>query len=208
MGIMDIFAQLSANNAQAGGKPEWLIVGLGNPGMTYENTRHNAGFMTIDMLAKANNADVTRMKFKAYCGDVMLGGKKCLLMKPNTYMNNSGEAVEAAMQFYKLDIDHVIVVYDDISLDVGKLRIRRKGSDGGHNGIKSIIALTGSQDFARIKVGVGKKPHKDYNLADWVLSKFRKEEMPLMEEACKHACECLELMVQGKTDAAMNKHNA
>ena len=121
---------------------------------------------------------------------------------------DSGEAVEAALQFYKLDIDRLIVVYDDISLDPGKLRIRRKGSDGGHNGIKSIIALTGSQDFARIKVGVGKKPHKDYNLADWVLSQFKKDEMPLMEEACRHACECLELMVQGKTDAAMNKFNA
>lgn len=208
MGIMDIFAQLSASSAQAGGKPQWLIVGLGNPGMTYENTRHNAGFMTLDALAKAHSTDITRMKFKAYCGDIVLGGQKCLLLKPNTFMNNSGEAVEAAMQFYKLDMDHVIVVYDDISLDVGKLRIRRKGSDGGHNGIKSIIALTGSQDFARIKVGVGKKPHKDYNLADWVLSKFTKDEMPQVEAACKNACECLELMVQGKTDAAMNKHNA
>jgi PTH1 family peptidyl-tRNA hydrolase len=208
MGIMDIFAQLSANSTQSGGKPEWLIVGLGNPGMTYENTRHNAGFMTIDALAKEKSTDVTRMKFKAYCGDAVLAGKKCLLMKPNTYMNNSGEAVAEAMQFYKLDMDHLIVVYDDISLEPGKLRIRRKGSDGGHNGIKSIIALTGSQDFARIKVGVGKKPHKDYNLADWVLSKFRKEELPQMEEACRNACACLELMVQGKTDAAMNRFNA
>lgn len=208
MGIMDIFAQLSASSAQAGGKPEWLIVGLGNPGMTYENTRHNAGFITLDKLAKDHSTDITRMKFKAYCGDIVIAGKKCLLMKPNTYMNNSGEAVTEAMQFYKLDIDHVIVVYDDISLDVGKLRIRRKGSDGGHNGIKSIIALTGSQDFARIKLGVGKKPHKDYNLADWVLSKFTKEEQPRLEEACAHACECLELMVQGKTDTAMNKYNA
>lgn len=208
MGIMEIFAQLSASSAQAGGKPEWLIVGLGNPGMTYENTRHNAGFMTIDALAKERSTDVTRMKFKAYCGDAVINGKKCLLMKPNTYMNNSGEAVEAAMQFYKLDMEHLIVVYDDISLDVGKLRIRRKGSDGGHNGIKSIIALTGSQDFARIKIGVGKKPHKDYNLADWVLSKFKADEMPPLETACKNACEALALMVNGKTDAAMNQFNA
>ncbi|MBR6617262.1 MAG: aminoacyl-tRNA hydrolase [Oscillospiraceae bacterium] len=208
MGIMDIFAQLSASSQNSGGKPQWLIVGLGNPGMTYENTRHNAGFMTIDALAKEHNIEVRNMKFKGYCGEVMLGGQKCLLLKPNTYMNNSGESVVAAMQFYKLDIDHVIVVYDDISLDPGKLRIRRKGSDGGHNGIKSIIALTGSQDFARIKVGVGKKPHKDYNLADWVLSKFKKDEMPLMEDACKNACAALELMVQDKTDAAMNKFNA
>ncbi len=208
MGIMDIFAQLSAGSANSGGKPEWLIVGLGNPGMTYENTRHNAGFMTIDALAKAHSTQVQSMKFKGYCGEVMLGAHKCLLLKPNTYMNNSGESVVAAMQFYKLGIDHVIVVYDDISLDPGKLRIRRKGSDGGHNGIKSIIALTGSQDFPRIKVGVGKKPHKDYNLADWVLSKFKKDEMPLMEEACKNACAALELMVGGGTDAAMNRFNA
>ncbi len=208
MGIMEIFAQLSAENERKGGKPQWLIVGLGNPGLVYETTRHNAGFMTIDRLAKEHSTDVTRMKFKAYCGDVVLGGQRCLLLKPNTYMNNSGEAVEAAMQFYKLDIDHVIVVYDDISLDPGKLRIRRKGSDGGHNGIKSIIALTGSQDFARIKVGVGKKPHKDYNLADWVLSKFTKAEMEQMEVSCQNACKALELMVQGKTDAAMNQFNA
>ncbi len=208
MGIMDIFAQLSASSGNAGGKPQWLIVGLGNPGMTYENTRHNAGFMTIDALAKAHNTEVRNMKFKSYCGDIVLGGQKCLLLKPNTYMNNSGEAVAAAMQFYKLDIDHVIVVYDDISLEPGKLRIRRKGSDGGHNGIKSIIALTGSQDFARIKMGVGKKPHKDYNLADWVLSKFKNDEMPLMETACKNACSALELIVSGKTDAAMNQFNA
>lgn len=208
MGIMDIFAQLSASSQNAGGKPEFLLVGLGNPGMTYENTRHNAGFMTLDALAKAHSTDIMRMKFKAYCGDVVLGGRKCLLLKPNTYMNNSGEAVVEAMQFYKLDMDHVIVIYDDISLDVGKLRIRRKGSDGGHNGIKSIIALTGSQDFARIKIGVGKKPHKDYDLAKWVLSKFTDDEMKQMETSCRNGCECLELMVAGKTDTAMNKFNA
>ncbi len=208
MGIMDIFAQLSASSQTAGGKLEFLLVGLGNPGMTYENTRHNAGFMTLDALAKAHSTDIMRMKFKAYCGDAVLGGRKCLLLKPNTYMNNSGEAVVEAMQFYKLDMDHVIVIYDDISLDVGKLRIRRKGSDGGHNGIKSIIALTGSQDFARIKIGVGKKPHKDYDLAKWVLSKFTDDEMKLMETSCKNACECLELMVNGKTDTAMNRYNA
>lgn len=208
MGIMDIFAQLSASSAPTGGKPQWLIVGLGNPGMTYENTRHNAGFMTLDALAEASHIRIDRMKFKGYCGDVTLGDQRCLLLKPNTYMNNSGEAVVEAMQFYKLDMDHVIVIYDDISLEPGKLRIRRKGSDGGHNGIKSIIALTGSQDFARIKIGVGKKPHKDYDLAKWVLSKFSEEEMKQVQAACRNACDCLELMVSGKTDAAMNKYNA
>ncbi len=208
MGIMEIFAQLSAGNTQTGGKPQWLIVGLGNPGMVYEHTRHNAGFMVMDTLAKAQNIEVNRMKFKGYCGDVTLDGQRCLLLKPNTYMNNSGEAVAEAMQFYKLDMDHLIVVYDDISLEPGKLRIRRKGSDGGHNGIKSIIALTGSQDFARIKMGVGKKPHKDYNLADWVLSKFTGAELAQMDISCRNACACLALMVNGKTDAAMNQYNA
>ena len=168
MGIMDIFAKLEQENTTGRGKPEFLIVGLGNIGMTYENTRHNAGFMAIDTLAEQEHIQVNRMKFKGYVGDVTLNGKRCLLLKPSTYMNNSGEAVVQAMQFYKIDIDHVIVIFDDISLDVGKLRIRRKGSAGGHNGIKSIIELTGSEDFARIKLGVGAKPHKNMNLADWV----------------------------------------
>lgn len=206
MGIMDIFAQLE-KNAPSGGKPEWLIVGLGNPGMVYENTRHNAGFLAIDALAEAEHTQVNRMKFKGNTGDVTLAGKRCLLLKPTTYMNNSGESVVQAMQFYKLDISHVIVVYDDISLPPGKLRIRRKGSAGGHNGIKSIIELTGSEDFLRIKLGVGAKPHPGMNLADWVLSKFKPEELKEMETSCKNAVECLRLMVNDQTDQAMNRYN-
>lgn len=206
MGIMDIFAQLEKEHTT--GKPEWLIVGLGNPGMTYENTRHNAGFMAIDALAAQEHVQVNRMKFKGYCTDMTLSGKRCLLLKPATYMNNSGESVVQAMQFYKIDIEHVIVLFDDISLAPGKLRIRRKGSAGGHNGIKSIIALTGSEDFARIKIGVGAKPHKDMNLADWVLSKFRPEEQKEMETSCANAAACLKLMISGKTDQAMNLYNA
>lgn len=207
MGIMDIFAQLE-KSSPAGGKPEFLLVGLGNPGMVYENTRHNAGFMAIDALAAAEHVQVNRMKFKGNVGEVTLAGKRCLLLKPTTYMNNSGEAVVQAMQFYKLDMAHVIVVYDDISLPPGKLRIRRKGSAGGHNGIKSIIELTGSEDFARIKLGVGAKPHKNMDLADWVLSKFRPGEQKEMEASCCAAIECLKLMVNGKTDEAMNRFNA
>lgn len=208
MGIMDIFAQLNAASPQMGGKPEFLIAGLGNPGMTYENTRHNAGFMTVDTLAQLHDFKIERLKFKAMCGDVILNGHRCLVIKPNTYMNNSGEAVVQAMQFYKLDMAHLIVVYDDISLEPGKLRIRRKGSDGGHNGIKSIIELTGSQDFLRIKLGVGKKPSREYDLADWVLSRFTKEEQAQMEVSFRNACQCLALMTDGKTDAAMNRYNA
>lgn len=207
MGIMDIFAQLE-KESKTTGKPEWIITGLGNPGLVYEKTRHNAGFMTMDYLAGQEQIQINRMKFKAYCADVTLGGKRCLILKPQTYMNNSGEAVVQAMQFYKIDINHLIVVFDDISLAVGKLRIRRKGSAGGHNGIKSIIELTGSEDFTRIKLGVGQKPNKEMNLADWVLSKFREQELEKMQESCANAYECLKLIVNDETDKAMNLYNA
>ena len=207
MSIMDIFAQLEQSRP-AGGKPEWLIVGLGNPGMQYENTRHNAGFMALDYAAAQTDVKLDRMKFKGYVADAGIGGKRCLLLKPQTYMNNSGEAVVAAMQFYKLDIEHVIVVFDDISLAPGKLRIRRKGSAGGHNGIKSIIELTGSEEFPRIKLGVGARPNKNMDLADWVLSKFRPNELEKMKESTANAYECLKLMVNDKTTEAMNQYNA
>lgn len=207
MGIMDIFAELEKNSG-AGGKPEWLIVGLGNPGMQYETTRHNAGFITIDHIAAQEHCDVKKYKFKGYIGDAAIAGKRCILLKPQTFMNNSGEAVVAAMQFYKLDLDHLIVIFDDISLEPGKLRIRRKGSAGGHNGIKSIIELTGSEDFARIKLGVGAKPHKGMNLADWVLSKFSPAELEQIQKAADDAYHCVKLMINDKTTEAMNAFNA
>lgn len=208
MGIMDIFAQLEQERSAGRGKPEWLIVGLGNPGMTYENTRHNAGFMALDALAEEEQVKIDRMKFKGYVADVTLSGKRCLLLKPQTYMNNSGEAVVQAMQFYKIDHAHLIVLFDDISLAPGKLRIRRKGSAGGHNGIKSIIELTGSDEFQRIKLGIGAKPRKEMDLADWVLSKLRPEEREAMQEACKNAAACLRLMVNDQTTEAMNQYNS
>ena len=206
MGIMDLFNQISSGTA-SGGPVEYIIVGLGNPGIQYQDTRHNAGFMAIDTIAEKYGADVKRIKFKSLCGECTMGGKKCLLMKPSTYMNNSGEAVVEAMNFYKLGIENLIVIYDDISLEPSKLRIRRKGSDGGHNGIKSIIYLTGEDTFPRIKIGVGKKPHPQYNLADWVLSNFKSDEIPRIREACQHAAEAAELMVSGKINEAMNKYN-
>ena len=208
MGIMDIFAQLEKESAAKTGKPEWLLVGLGNPGLQYENTRHNAGFLAIEALAAEEHVKIDRLRFKGYTGDVTLGDQRCLLLKPQTYMNNSGEAVVQAMQFYKIGIDHVIVLFDDISLAPGKLRIRRKGSAGGHNGIKSIIELTGSDEFARIKLGVGAKPRREMDLADWVLSKFRPEEQEAMQESAKNAAACLRLMVSGKTTEAMNQYNS
>ena len=206
MSIFDLLKQVES--ASPAGPPEYLIVGLGNPGLEYAQTRHNAGFMTLDLLAEREHAEIKRMKFKSLCGDAVIAGKRCLLMKPTTYMNNSGQAVAEAMQFYKLPIDHIIVVYDDISLEPSRLRIRRKGSDGGHNGIKSIIYLTGEDTFPRIKLGVGKKPRPDYNLADWVLSRFTKEELDQLHIAAEHACESIALMVNGKIDEAMNRFNA
>lgn len=208
MSIFDVFDRISANSQNARGKIEYVIAGLGNPGPEYENTRHNAGFIVLDMLAKQCGEEINRMQFKGRTADVMLGDKRCLLLKPTTYMNNSGESIVQALEFYKLDVSSLIVVCDDISLDVGRLRIRRKGSHGGHNGLRSICELTGSDSYERIKMGVGKKPHPDYDLAKWVLGKFGKEDMEKLNTAAESACECIKLMVQGKTDQAMNKYNS
>lgn len=208
MSIFDVFDRISANSQNARGKIEYVIAGLGNPGLEYENTRHNVGFIVLDMLAKQCGEEINRMQFKGRTADVMLGDKRCLLLKPTTYMNNSGESIVQALEFYKLDVSSLIVVCDDISLDVGRLRIRRKGSHGGHNGLRSICELTGSDSYERIKMGVGKKPHPDYDLAKWVLGKFGKEDMEKLNTAAENACECIKLMVQGKTDQAMNKYNS
>lgn len=208
MSIFDKFRQISKEENMPSGKVEFLIAGLGNPGLQYEGTRHNAGFIVIDRLAQKLGFEIKRMKFKALCGDVSIAGKHCVVIKPGTYMNNSGQSVAEAMNFYKLDIDHVIIVYDDISLEPGRMRIRRKGSDGGHNGIKSIIQLTGEDTFPRIKIGVGKKPHPKYDLADWVLGKFSDEDREKLDQTADNACEALELMVGGKTDEAMNRFNS
>lgn len=209
MSIFDKFKEISSKSESLpSGRVEYLIVGLGNPGLQYEGTRHNAGFMVIDALAEKLGAEIKKMKFKSLCADVSVGGKHCVLMKPTTYMNNSGQSVAEAMAFYKLDIEHIIIVYDDISLDPGKMRIRRKGSDGGHNGIKSIIHLTGEDTFPRIKIGVGKKPHPKYDLADWVLGRFSDEDRSKIDETAQKACTSIELIVEGKTDEAMNKFNS
>lgn len=190
------------------GAPEYLIAGLGNPGPKYEYTRHNAGFLCIDLLAQQLGVKIDRIKFKSIVADVAIEGRRCLLMKPQTFMNNSGEAVRDAANFYKILPEHVIILFDDISLPPGKLRIRRKGSDGGHNGIKSIIYLLNSDQFPRVKLGVGAKPHPDYDLADWVLSPFQKDELPRMKEAMEKACEAVRLIVQDDMDHAMNLYNS
>ena len=207
MSIFDIFKSIEKER-EPQGAVEYVICGLGNPGTQYENTRHNAGFMAVDTIAEKLGVQVKKLKFKSLVADVNLGGKRCLLMKPTTFMNNSGEAVEEAMNFYKLAPENLLVLYDDISLDVGRLRIRRKGSDGGHNGIKSIILHLNSDNFPRVKIGVGKKPHPDFNLADWVLSAFKKDEGEALESALAKAAEAAELMVGGKTEDAMNRFNS
>ena len=209
MSVFDIFRKLEEERAPAPvGAVEFIVCGLGNPGTQYENTRHNTGFMALDTLAEKLGADVKRLKFKSLTADVNISGKHCLLMKPTTFMNNSGEAVVEALNFYKLPPENLLVMYDDISLDVGRVRIRKKGSDGGHNGIKSIIYLTGSDTFPRIKIGVGAKPNPDYDLAAWVLGMFPKEQGEQLESALERAAEAAQLIVAGKTDEAMNKYNS
>lgn len=190
------------------GPPEFLIVGLGNPGKKYELTRHNAGFLFTDLLADKLGFRINKIQFKAITGTAEIAGRKCIVMKPQTFMNNSGEAVKQAAAFYKIPPENIIVVFDDISLPCGKLRIRRKGSDGGHNGIKSIIYLLNSDKFPRIKMGVGEKPHPDYDLADWVLSSFKKDELTALHDAAEKACEAVELMVGGNIDRAMSSFNS
>lgn len=209
MSIFDIFDKISKENPETAAEtPEFIICGLGNPGSEYERTRHNAGFMTVDALAKKYGFEIKKLKFKSLTAVASINGVSCLVMKPSTFMNNSGEAVVEAMNFYKIPIENVIICYDDISLEPSKLRIRRKGSDGGHNGIKSIIYLSGKDTFPRIKLGVGAKPNKDYDLAAWVLSRFTDDEMKLMNEGTDKAVQCIELMVKGKIDEAMNKFNS
>ncbi len=193
--------------ASPSGSPEFMVVGLGNPGKDYEFTRHNAGFLTLDHIAVEEDIEIKKLKYKALIGDTVISGHRCLLVKPQTFMNNSGEAVREISQFYKIPPEKIIVIFDDISLPCGKLRIRRKGTDGGHNGIKSIIYHLNSDNFPRIKIGVGAKPHPDYNLADWVLSTFKKDEMEELKKAITKATEVLPFILDGEIDKAMNKAN-
>ena len=186
---------------------EYLVVGLGNPGTKYETTRHNAGFLCITRLEDTLGFKAKKLKFHALIGDGKIGTHKVLFMKPQTMMNNSGVAVKECATFYKIPVENIIVIFDDISLEPGKLRIRRKGSAGGHNGIKSIIAHLGSDNVPRIKLGVGTKPHPDYDLADWVLANFPKKDIPAIRNAIDDACGALEYIVNGDIDGAMSKYN-
>lgn len=185
----------------------WLVVFLGNPGTKYEMTRHNAGFMAGDAMAKAQGAAINRSRFKALTGTCDIGGETVMLMKPQTFMNLSGEAVAQAVSFYKLAPDHVIVVSDEVALPIGKLRIRTKGSAGGHNGLKNIIALLGTDQFPRIRIGVGAAPHPDYDMADWVLSSFKGKDAEDIFAAAARAAEAVECYITKGADRAMNLYN-
>ena len=187
--------------------PEWLVVGLGNPGEKYENTRHNVGFLTVDELAERARVPVQKLKYRALTNTVELGGARALLMKPVTYMNLSGEAVGQAARFYKIPPERVLVISDDVSLPLGKLRIRKSGSAGGHNGLKNIIQHLGTDQFPRVKIGVGEKPHPDYDMADWVLSKFTGEDLKTITEAVKRAADAAACVVKDGPDKAMNRFN-
>ena len=191
---------------QAGGVT-WLAVFLGNPGPRYEGTRHNAGFMTADALARAKGLKIDRLRFRALTATCEIGGEKVLLMKPQTYMNLSGEAVRQAARFYKIPPERVLVVSDEMALPVGKLRVRAKGSAGGHNGLKSVIACLGSDQFPRIRLGVGAPPHPDYDTADWVLSTFKNQDAEDMQDAARRAAEAVECYITEGPERAMNRYN-
>ena len=189
------------------GPVEWLVVGLGNPGPKYDWTRHNMGFLVIDELAEREKIPVQKLKFKALTNTAVIGDQSVLLMKPTTYMNLSGGAVGEAARFYKIPPERILVISDDVALPQGKLRIRRSGSAGGHNGLKDIIAHLGGDSFPRIKVGVGGKPHPDSDMADWVLGKFTGQDKKTMEEAIKRAADAVETLLKSGVDQAMSKFN-
>ncbi len=203
-----MFSRLKNSSSVATGPIEYIIVGLGNPGKEYENTRHNCGFIALDYLAEKLHCKMNKIKFKGTTGDCMINGHRCLLLKPSTFMNLSGQSVTQAMQFYKVKPENVIIIFDDISLDVGKMRIRRKGSDGGQKGMQNIIYLSGSQDFPRIKVGIGKKPHPEYDLKKWVLSRFTSSEQKLLEPLMDNISDAVSHIVDGNIDKAMNLYNS
>jgi len=184
----------------------FAVVGLGNPGRNYSGTRHNVGFDTVELLANRNNINLNKIKFKSIYGEGIIGGKRVILLKPQTYMNNSGMAVLDVYNYYKMPLENILVIVDDVDIEFGTIRIRKKGSDGGHNGLKSIIYQLGSQDFPRIKIGIGKRK-EGQDLADFVLSKFSKDEKPRIEEAVLNAAMAVETIITYGIDEGMNQFN-
>ena len=190
-----------------GGSVDAIIVGLGNPGIKYNTTRHNVGFMAIDFILDKLNVKADKQKFDANYVKCEIDGKSVIILKPLTFMNLSGDSIFKAASFFKVPAENIIIIYDDVLLDVGKMRIRRKGSDGGHNGIKSIIARLHADSFPRIKIGVGKKPHPDYDLADWVLSPLPLKDREIINDNMDKVFDAVKLILNGNTDEAMNRYN-
>lgn len=187
--------------------PKWLIVCLGNPGPRYEGTRHNAGFLAAEAISKKYGVAVNKLRFKALTGSCRIGGETVLVMKPQTYMNLSGESVIQAVRFYKIPADHVIVISDEMALPIGKIRVKPKGSSGGHNGLKSIIEKLGTEEFPRIRLGVGAPPHPDYDVKDWVLSVFKNKDAEDMADAAARAADAAACYISDGAERAMNTYN-
>lgn len=192
---------------QRTGGVDFLIVGLGNPGMAYENTRHNAGYGALQALARELHTELNKKRCKALTGTGEIDGRRVLLLFPQTFMNLSGEAVQAALHFYKLAPEQLLVFSDDVALPLGAVRVRRSGSDGGQKGLRSIIGCIGTDAFPRVRIGVGAKPHPAYDMADWVLSRFKPDEQPAMEDAYEKAAGAAQLIVAGHIDQAMNRYS-
>lgn len=201
--IFELFKKISSGTDTPKAPITHIVAGLGNPGDKYYLTRHNAGFLAMDYISQKYGVKVDRVKFKALCGEAVIGGARVLLMKPQTFMNNSGEAISEAAAFYKIPTENIILISDDVNLDVGRLRVRRKGSDGGQKGLRSTCEHLGTDNFPRIRIGVGQKPHPDYDMADWVLSEFRAEEKQTLFDCFGQVCEGLEKVLEGDFDAAM-----
>ncbi len=205
--IFDLFKQISTTDLQKDMSVKYIIAGLGNPGREYENTRHNAGFLSVDYIAAEKGIKIDRAKFKALTAVTDIGGVGVLLMKPQTYMNLSGEAVGEAARFYKIAPENIIVISDDVNLDVGRLRVRKSGSAGGQKGLNSIIEIMGTENIPRVRVGVGKKPHPDFDIKDWVLSCFSKQEFEALSTVYSRVLEGIEKIVVGDIEGAMQVCN-
>ena len=207
--IFELFKKISKEEKKETSAPvSWIVAGLGNPGRDYEITRHNAGFLCMDVLSDRCGVRVDRAKFHALCGEATISGQRVLLMKPMTMMNSSGEAIREAAAFYKIPPEHILVLVDDIYLPVGHLRVRSKGSAGGHNGLKSIIYQLNSDNFPRLRIGVGEKPNPDMALMDWVLSRFNAEDRAALLPAFEVACDGWEMILAGETERAMQHCNS
>ena len=205
--IFDLFKQISSGDSTKNAHVEYIVVGLGNPGKQYENTRHNAGFLAIDYIAEKKGVKIDRAKFEGLTAVTEICGKGVLLLKPQTYMNNSGQSVEAAASFYKIAPQNVIVISDDVNLDVARLRVRKSGSAGGQKGLADIITYFGTEDIPRLRIGVGKKPHPEFDMKDWVLSRFTSGEMQALAEAYPRVLVGIEKMLTGDFDGAMQLCN-